>query len=201
MSDIVFTEVDAVRVADRGPVALKRAERAVRLVEDEHGRKGLGFAPARGEWSPWTTRVGTQNAFVAIVVLVGCPSCGGVIYLPHTPNSATALSRIMHAPVRVTHMIDPKGRVSPGISCPHGCGFERGVNAVKLEGWSRVKKLYSALVRKKGSLHLETVYTHAADRHEALVHIAPGKDEVIEAGPAVAVGWLGDERTGKIYGG
>lgn len=200
-SSIEFTKPDAATSVEGGRILLSRYPHAVRFCEDELGRRGLGHTPPREQWSAWTTRTEPKAPHVAVVVLVGCPKCGGIIYLPHTPNSAKALSKLLGIPVRVTHAIDEQGVVRPGVQCPHGCGFDRGVAMIKLDNWHKVKRLYSGQIRRRGSLKLETVYTHAADAQEALVHFSLRPNEILEAGPAPAIGWLGDEQTGKLFGG
>ena len=200
-SVVEFTKPDAAVAVEGGRVLLARAEHSVRLCEDELGRRGLGHTPPREKWAAWTTRFETKGANVAVVVLVGCPKCGGIVYLPHTPNAAKALSKLLGVPVRVTHEINENGVVRPGVQCPHGCGFDRGAGLIKLDGWHKVKRVYSGQIRRKGSLRLETVYTHAADAQEALAHFALRPNEILEAGPAPAIGWLGDESTGKLFGG
>lgn len=203
MSDIVFTQPDRVALVEGAPVYLTRAENQVRLVEDEHGRKGLGFTPPKGQWSAWTTRIGNQSKTgkITVVAMIGCPKCGGIIYLPHTPDAAHALGNIMKMPVRVTHQIDRVGVVSPGIICPHKCGFERGQRDVKLVEWDRERRPYAAQMRHRKSNRIYTVYTHAYDQREACMHLAPGPQETAVTPPAPVIGWLGDEKTGvsKIH--
>jgi len=201
VSSIEFTKPDAVTTVEGGRILLARHAYDVRLGEDELGRRGLRGIPPREKWAPWTTRFETKGAHTAVVVIIGCPKCSGIIYLPHTPNSAKALTKYLGIPVRITHEISPEGVVRPGVVCPHNCGFERPTGAIKLDGWVKVKRLYSGQVRRRGSLRLETVYTHAADATEALAHFSLQPWEILEAGPAPAIGWLGDEQTGKLFGG
>lgn len=200
-SSIEFTKPETATSVEGGRIVLARHEYDVRLGEDEHGRRGLRGIPPREKWAPWTTRIGTQSAHVAVVVVLGCPKCGGIVYLPHTPNAAAALSKFLGVPVRAKCTIAPDGRIDGNVICPHNCGFERKPGWIKLDGWVKVKRLYSGQIRRRGSLKLETVYTHAADQHEALAHFSLQPDEVLEAGPAPAIGWLGNEKTGKLFGG
>lgn len=200
-SAVEFTNPDPVVSTEGGRILFKRAEHPVRVCEDEHGRRGLGYTPPAEQWASWTTRFETQSAYVAIVVLLGCPKCSGIIYLPHTPNAAKALAKFLGIPVRVKCSINPRGVIDSGVMCPHGCGFERKAGEIKLDEWTKIRRVYSAQIRRQGSLRLETVYTHAMDQKEALAHLALRPYEILEAGPAPAIGWLGDAETGKLFGG
>ena len=159
--------------------------------------QGAALRPQKGTWYPHVVR-GRSAHDVTIVPLLGCPKCGGLLYLSHTPATAKALGVILGAEGPVAHSIDTLGRVSPDILCRHDhCGFHR---RVILDRWNKTKALYAvAYVDSSKGEHgqIQIDYCHATDRKEALFHFAKSQSRrLIDAGPAV--GFFVNEKTGRV---
>lgn len=158
----------------------------------------LAVTPQKGTWYGHVAR-GKSAHDVIVIPMIGCPSCGGLIFLSHTPETAKALSQ-MHGGVQVpiAHRIDHLGKVSPDILCKHGrCDFHR---RVYLDKWNKTKALWAiAYVTPEGKIQID--YCHAVDRKEAAFHYAGSHGgrkgcRFIDAGPAV--GFYVDEKTGRM---
>src|SRR5271166_3850807 len=77
------------------------------------------FLPQKGTWYGYVIR-GRIPSDVTVVPMIGCPSCGGALFLSHSPGAARFLSKMLGAIVPVAHRIDHLGKVSPDLLCKHG---------------------------------------------------------------------------------
>lgn len=189
----VSTTVHSRASIDVRAVVLPRAGWAYEYI---NGR--LSVTPQRNTWYGHVIRGKAAHDFT-IIPMIGCPACGGLLMLSHTPEAAKAISSL-HGGVRVpvSHRIDHLGKVSPDVLCEHErCEFHR---RVYLDKWNKTKALWAiAYVNEKNEIKVD--YCHAADRREAAYHYAGSVSgrkgcRFIDTGPAV--GFFVDERTGRI---
>jgi hypothetical protein len=181
-----------------GSVVLRRAK--WETARDESGR--IGVAPQKGTWYGHIVR-GRNKHDSIVVPMVGCPACGGALFLSHSADCAAALSLLLGIRVPVAHRIDGLGKVSPDLLCQrqgHGggqCDFHR---KVYLDRWNKTKPLYAiAYVNRaaeRGRGAIEIAYSHALNAREARFHLGRGEFDVIGAGPAI--GFFVDEKTGRV---
>jgi hypothetical protein len=172
-----------------GSVVLRRAK--WETARDPSGR--IAVNPQRGTWHGHIVR-GRNKHETVVVPMVGCPSCGGVLFLSHSPDAAAVLAILLG--VRVP--VDTLGKVTPDLQCQHGrCDFHR---TVYLDRWNKTKPLYAiAYINRsagRGAGRIEIAYSHALNAQEARFHLGRGAFDVIGAGPAI--GFYVDEKTGRV---
>jgi hypothetical protein len=165
-------------------------------------REDGALRPIKGSWHARVVRNSKALHDTAIIVMIACPSCGGLLFTPHTDASAKALARMLgrsgpNVPKTATHSIDAVGKISPDVLCMHErCDFHR---RVYLDKWNKTKPLYCIAYTKRGSLELEFAYCHASDQREALFHLGgrPGDFVIVEVAPAVGY-FVADEKKGTL---
>ncbi len=177
------------------------------LWETKMTDRGLGIVPQKGTWYAHVLR-GKSAHDVKILPMIGCPNCGGLLYVVHTDDAAAGLRQMTggRIPVSVTHQVNHLGLVRDrrggDLLCMHGrCDFHR---RVYLDRWNKTKPLYAiAYVEGVGHTQDEVArgeikvdYCHAVDRKEALNHFGARRNvRVIDAGPAV--GFFVKDKEGK----
>jgi len=161
----------------------------------ERARNDLQFRPVKGTWYGHVIR-GKAAHDVAVLAIVGCPSCGRALFLTHSPEAASFLKKALRLPVPVAHSIDHLGKVTPDLQCKHaGCSFHR---KVYLDRWNKTKPLFAIAYvdMSKKRQEIEIAYSHAIDAKEARFHLGPGNYSVIAAGPAI--GFHYNEKTNRL---
>jgi hypothetical protein len=157
----------------------------------------LSVKPQKATWYGHVVR-GKSAHDVTVLPMIGCPSCGGVLFISHTPETAKALGQLLGMKVPVAHRVDSLGKVSPDILCQHGrCDFHR---RVYLDKWNKTKQLWAIAYIDADSV-IKIDYCHAVDRREAAHHYAASTAlrkgcRFIDAGPAV--GFYVNEKTGRV---
>jgi hypothetical protein len=192
MTQTATAQVHSQASIDIRSIVLPRATWATELASNG----ALRCTPQRGTWYGHVLR-GRSRFDVTVLAMLGCPSCGGLLFLSHEPKAAAALRKMTGMPVPVAHRIDSLGRVSPDIRCQHaGCGFHR---RVFLDRWHKTKPLFAlAYINCDKGEHgeIEIAYSHSIDAREARGHLGKGNFKTIAAGPAV--GFFVNEKTGRM---
>jgi hypothetical protein len=173
------------------PAILARAEWTREPTAD--GR--MAFRPVKDTWYGHIVR-GRHAHDVVIVPMVGCPGCGGLLFLSHTEATAKVLRAVLgQRVVPVVHSIDYLGKVAPDLLCGRPrCDFHR---QVYLDRWNKTKPLFAlAYVNTAKGNRIEIAYSHSVDEKEARFHLGMGPYRVIGGGPAI--GFFVDEKTGRI---
>ena len=176
-------------------VVLPRAQWDHEMVTPHEGAAPrLAVTPQKGTWYGHVVR-GKSAHDVTVVALFACPSCGGVLFLSHSPEAARAVRGLTGMPVPVAHRINHLGLVQPDLKCQHGgCSFHR---RVYLDRWLKTKALYAIAYVEGAHGTIKIDYTHAVDRREARFHFGPRKNvRIIDMAPAI--GHFLDERTGRL---
>lgn len=185
------------RVSSVDPRAVVLERRTWKTMRDGSGHL-LGIEPEKSTWHGLLHR---DPHGTTVIPLIGCPSCGGVLAIPHTGKGAAVLRALLNLPVPAAHSIDSFGKVSPDVQCrhvrgDHACGFHR---RVYLDRWNKTKPLYAIAyidLSKKGREEILIAYSHAVDAREARLHLGKGNFDIVGVGPAI--GFHVDERTGKV---
>lgn len=189
----ITTNINSRASIDARVLVLPRAQ-----WESEMTSQGLALRPQKGTWYGHVVR-GKGAHDVSVVPMLGCPNCGGIVFLANEPAAET-LRRMSGMPVPASHKIDHLGRVTPDVRCTHvraRCEFHR---RIILDRWLKSKALYAVAyidLTKGEHGEIEIDHCHAVDRREALFHFGQRKNvRIIDAGPAV--GFFVDEKTGKV---